>query len=149
MILYNWSRVFKIVLHGTNMCVNSFALTGIPSTVTKMSRSLFKTTGYRIPGWSSPYVVNVWWKCVLIPYARTIHKMETLLRGISSSCDTSKLRRFHACFMWRLKVDNDRREVNVRWNASCARYQCMINVARNLRISALSWCESFFKTKVL
>ena len=37
----------------------------------------------------------------------------------------------------------------MRWNASCARYQCMINFARKLRISALSWCESFFKAKVL
>ena len=34
-------------------------------------------------------------------------------------------------------------KVNVRWNASCARYQCMINVARKLRIAALSWCDSF------
>ena len=40
-------------------------------------------------------------------------------------------------------------KVNVRWNASCARYQCKINFARKLRISALSWCESFFKAKVL
>ena len=26
-----------------------------------------------------------------------------------------------------------------------AKYQCMINFARKLRILALSWCESFFK----
>ena len=40
-------------------------------------------------------------------------------------------------------------KINVRWNASCARYQCMINFARKLRISALSWCQLLFKAKVL
>ena len=37
----------------------------------------------------------------------------------------------------------------MRWNASCARYQCMINFARKLRMSALWWCKSFSKPKVL
>ena len=130
MMLYNWSHVFKTVLHGTNMCAHC-------------------SKPQNIEFLADHHHSQCTWKCVLIPYARTIHEMESLLRGISSSCDTSKLRQFHACFIWRLKVDNDRREVNVRWNASCARYQCMINLARKLRILALSWCESFSKAKVL
>ena len=39
--------------------------------------------------------------------------------------------------------------VNAEWNSSYARYHCMINFARKLRVAASSWCESFSKAKVL
>ena len=50
-----------------------------------------------------------------------------------------------------------RRHIPVCWGMDsytkakvlCERYQCLINLARELRISALSWWESFSKAKVL